>query len=47
MDENVYILEYDVSQYGVIVQNHSWNIKAECPETDGAGPEGITFVPDI
>lgn len=46
LDENSSICEYDVSNYGVVSQTHSWNITAECPEISGAGPEGITFVPD-
>jgi len=46
MDENSSIREYDVSNYGVVSQTHSWNITAQCPEVDGAGPEGITFIPD-
>lgn len=47
MDEDGWIREYDVSQYGVVVQNHSWDIRAQCPESSGSGPEGITFVPDV
>jgi len=48
MDENGWIREYDVSEpkYGVITQNRTWDIRTECPEVSGAGPEGITFVPD-
>lgn len=46
MDENGWIREYDVSQYGVVRENRNWDIRARCPEVHGAGPEGITFVPD-
>jgi hypothetical protein len=46
MDENSSIRAYDVSNYGVVNQTRSWNITAQCPEVGGAGPEGITFVPD-
>ncbi|MCX6995865.1 MAG: hypothetical protein NTV49_01965 [Kiritimatiellaeota bacterium] len=46
MDENGWIREYDVSQYGVVAQNRSWDIRAQCPEINGSGPEGLTFVPD-
>jgi len=46
LDENNSIREFDVSQYGVIAQTRSWNITAQCPEISGAGPEGMTFVPD-
>jgi hypothetical protein len=47
MDENSSIREYDVSNYGVVKENRSWNITAECPEVGGTtGPEGIAFVPD-
>lgn len=47
LDENGWIREYDVSAYGVVSQNRAWDIRAECPEVSGAGPEGITFVPDV
>jgi hypothetical protein len=46
MDENNSIREYDVSHYGVVKQNRSWNISVHCPEINGSGPEGLTFVPD-
>ncbi len=47
MDENGWIREYDVSQYGVVHENRNWDIRAECPEgSSGLGPEAITFVPD-
>lgn len=47
MDENGWIREYDVSDYGVVQENRNWDIRAECPEVGGIlGPEGITFVPD-
>jgi len=47
MDENGWIREYDVSQYGVVHENRNWDIRTQCPEVGGsAGPEGLTFVPD-
>lgn len=47
MDENGWIREYDVSDYGVVAENRNWDIRAQCPEVSGLfGPEGITFVPD-
>lgn len=46
MDENGLILEYDVSDYGVVKQNRTWDISAQCPEVGGAGAEGIAFIPD-
>jgi hypothetical protein len=46
MDEDNSIREFNVSQYGVVAQTRSWNISAQCPEVGGAGPEGLTFVPD-
>lgn len=47
MDENGYIREYDVSQYGVVHQTLSWNITNQCPEVGASsGGEGIAFVPD-
>lgn len=46
LDEGGWIREYDVSQYGVVKQNRSWDIRAHCPEINGSGPEGLTFVPD-
>jgi hypothetical protein len=47
MDENGWIREYDVSQYGVIHENRNWDIRAQCPEIDGiTGPEALTFVPN-
>ncbi len=47
MDENGYIREYDVSQYGEVHQTLSWNIINQCPEVgDASGGEGIAFVPD-
>lgn len=47
MDENGYIREFDVAQFGVVVQSQGWDIRAQCPEAGGAsGGEGIAFVPD-
>ncbi len=46
MDENGWIREYDVSQYGVVKENRNWDIRGQCPEINGMGPEGLTFVPD-
>jgi hypothetical protein len=46
MDEDGWIRECDVSNYGVVAQNRSWDIRAQCPEVNGSGPEAITFVPD-
>jgi hypothetical protein len=47
MDENGWIREYDVSQYGVVQETRNWDIRAQCPEVGGtSGPEGLTFVPD-
>jgi hypothetical protein len=47
MDEDGWIREYDVSQYGVIHENRNWDIRAQCPEVGGTlGPEALTFVPD-
>jgi hypothetical protein len=46
MDENGWIREYDVSKYGVVRETRRWDIRAHCPENNGAGPEGLTFVPD-
>lgn len=46
LDEDGWIRRYDVSTYGVVNQTRTWDIRAYCPEVSGAGPEGITFVPD-
>ena len=47
MDENGWIREYDVAQFGVIHENRNWDIRAQCPEVGGTlGPEALTFVPD-
>ena len=47
LDENGWIREYDTTQYGVVNATRSWDIRAWCPEVDGAsGGEGLTFVPD-
>ena len=46
MDEDGWIREYDASQYGVVRLIRSWDIRAQCPEVSGSGPEGLAFVPD-
>ena len=48
MDENGWIRQYNVANYGVVSQIRAWDIRAYCPENpfDGTGPESITFVPD-
>ena len=47
LDENGWIREYDISQFGVVVEIRNWDIRAQCPEVGGTtGPEGLTFVPD-
>ena len=45
MNEDGWIIEYDVSTYGVAITNRLWDIRAYCPETSGDGPEAITFEP--
>lgn len=45
MDEDGWIRQYDMSNYGVVSQTRAWDIRAYCPEVNGAGPEAITFVP--
>ena len=55
LDENaVYVMaerehlirKYDTSQYGNVKLIRQWNIRAYVPAYNGAGPEGIAFVPD-
>ena len=47
LDENGWIREYDVSQYGIVHATHSWDIRAQCPEVGGtSGGEGLAFVSD-
>ena len=46
LDEKGWIREYDVSEYGVALENRNWDIRRQCPEVSNAGPEGLTFVPD-
>jgi len=46
LDEDGWIRQYDVANYGVVNQTRSWDIRAYCPEVSGNGPEAITFVPD-
>jgi|APSaa5957512535_1039671.scaffolds.fasta_scaffold01771_7 hypothetical protein len=40
------IRKYDTSQYGDVKLLHQWNIRPFVPAYNGAGPEGIAFVPD-
>ncbi len=40
------IREYDVSEYGTIAVNNSWDISSYIPTSGGSGAEGIVFVPD-
>jgi hypothetical protein len=46
LDEDGWIRQFDISNYGVVNQTRAWDIRAQCPEVGGSGPEGITFVPD-
>jgi hypothetical protein len=46
MNEDGWIIEYDVSTNGVAPTNRIWDVRAFCPEISGDGPEAITFVPD-
>jgi len=46
MDENGYIRQYDVTNFGVINQPRTWDIRAFAGPNGGSGPEAITFVPD-
>lgn len=46
MDENGYIREYDVSDFGTANPLHAWNLRAVCTNTANSGGEGIAFVPD-
>jgi len=47
MNENGWIVEYNVATYGVAQTNRLWDIRAYCPENGGGeGPEALTFVPD-
>ena len=48
MDEDGWIRQYNVANYGVVSQVRAWDIRAYCPEnaSDGNGPEAITFVPN-
>ena len=46
MDENGYIREYDVSDFGAANPLHAWNLRAVCTNTANSGGEGIAFVPD-
>jgi len=46
MDENGFIKEFDVAEFGVTKLRRQWDIRAWCPQVNGRGPEAITFVPD-
>ncbi len=46
MDENGYIREYDVSQFGVVQPLHVWDVRPVCTNTVNVGGEGLVFVPD-
>ncbi|HEX5221639.1 MAG TPA: hypothetical protein VFZ59_18890 [Verrucomicrobiae bacterium] len=46
MDEDGWIRQYSVTNYGVVSLMRSWDIRTYCPEDGGDGPEAITFVPD-
>jgi len=46
MDENGYIREYDVSDFGATDPLHAWNLRAVCTNTANSGGEGLAFVPD-
>lgn len=47
LDEDGWIRKFNVSQYGIVQQIRSWDIRPHCPETSGGlGPEGIAFVPN-
>ena len=47
MDENGWIREYNVANYGVVAENRNWDVRAICPEAGGtSGGEGLAFVPD-
>ena len=46
IDENGYIREYDVSDFGAANPLHAWNLRAVCTNTANSGGEGIAFVPD-
>ena len=46
LDENGWIREYNVANYGTESQTRAWDIRSYCPEVGGDGPEAITFVPN-
>ena len=48
LDEDGWIRQYNVANYGIVSQTRAWDIRAYCPENpiDGNGPEALTFVPD-
>lgn len=43
LDEHGWIREYKVAQYAVVAHNRSWDIRAQCPEINGLGAEGLTL----
>jgi hypothetical protein len=47
MDEAGYIRQYDVSDFGVIKELRTWDIRAIAGPNGNSGPEAITFVPDV
>ena len=46
MDENGYVREYGVSDFGATNPLHVWNLRAVCTNTANSGGEGLAFVPD-
>lgn len=47
MDENGWIREYNVANYGVVAETRNWDVRAICPEANGtSGGEGLAFIPD-
>ncbi len=46
LNEDGWIIEYNIATYGVATTNRLWDIRAFCPEIGGLGPEAITFTPN-
>jgi len=46
MDETGYVRQYDVSDFGVVKELRTWDIRANAGPNGNSGPEAITFVPD-
>ena len=46
MDENGFVREFDVAQFGVVQPAHVWDIRSVCTNTANSGGEGLAFVPD-